>query len=256
MELTAFAGLPGALAGAPENAGPALLTYYDDATGERTDLSAAELAGWAARTAALLRDGCGLGEGDRAAVLLPPHWQTAAVLLGAWSAQVAVSFRLAATAGLPALGPGADEPLDVTFVSAKRLDDWLENVPEARHRFVLGLAPYGAALPEVPEGYRDFVAEVRRHPERPAAAPPIRHTAAASVDGTTYRQWGGLARELADRLDLRAGDRLLVDAAEHEHPVKWLLAPLSAGASVVLCANLDRSSLASRVAAEGVTRVL
>ena len=30
----------------------------------------------------LLHEGCRLGPGDRAAVLLPPHWQTAAVLLG------------------------------------------------------------------------------------------------------------------------------------------------------------------------------
>ena len=65
-----------------------------------------------------------------------------------------------------------------------------------------------------------------------------------------------MAHELAGGLDLHAGDRLLVDTAEHEHPVKWLLAPLSVGASVVLCANLDRAGLADRIAAEGVTRVL
>ncbi len=57
-------------------------------------------------------------------------------------------------------------------------------------------------------------------------------------------------------LDLRAGDRLLIDAAEHEHPLKWLLAPLAAGASVVLCANLDPATVAARTAAEGVTRIL
>ncbi|MFN7135774.1 MAG: hypothetical protein ACK4N5_27125, partial [Myxococcales bacterium] len=42
----------------------------------------------------------------RAAVLLPPHWQTAAVLLGTWSLGVSVSIRLAATAGLPVVVPG------------------------------------------------------------------------------------------------------------------------------------------------------
>src|SRR5262249_20501901 len=57
-----------------------LLTYYDDATGERTELSAAALGAWASRTAGLLHEGCGLGVGGRVAVLLPPHWQTAAVL--------------------------------------------------------------------------------------------------------------------------------------------------------------------------------
>jgi hypothetical protein len=47
-----------------------------------------------------------------------------------------------------------------------------------------------------------------------------------------------------------------VDVAEHEQPVKWLLAPLVAGASVVLCANLDRNTVDARIVAEGVTHVL
>jgi uncharacterized protein (TIGR03089 family) len=229
-----------------------LLTYCDDATGERVELSATALAGWAARTARLLHEGCGLGTGSRAAVLLPPHWQTAAVLLGAWSAGVSVSFRLAATAGLPVLEPGADEPLDVTFVAPERVDNWLDDVPEAPHRFVSGLA----ADSEPPAGYRNFLAEVGRYPEAPAGYTPIGQGDAATVDGTSYREWGRVARELAEMYDLRAGDRLLVDAAEHEHPVKWLLAPLAAGASVVLCAHLDPATAAARAEAEHATRVL
>ena len=62
------------------------LTWYDDATGERTELSGATLANWVAKTANLLVDEVALGPGDTAGVLLPPHWQTAAVLLGCWSA--------------------------------------------------------------------------------------------------------------------------------------------------------------------------
>ncbi len=121
-----------------------LLTYLDDATGERVDLTATELGSWAARAAGLLREGCGLGVGDRAAVLLPAHWQTAAVLLGAWSAGVAVSFQPRATAGLPRSGRAPTGRTTRVFVSAERLDDWLEDVPEARHRYVLclGAAPH------------------------------------------------------------------------------------------------------------------
>jgi uncharacterized protein (TIGR03089 family) len=257
VDVAVVADVPALLAGGEvADASRPLLTYYDDATGERTELSAVALGGWAARTAGLLHAGCGLGTGSRAAVLLPPHWQTAAVLLGAWSAGVAVSFRLAATAGLPELGPGADEPLDVTFVARNRLDSWLENVPEAPHRFVLGLDPHAAALREVPTGYRDYIAEVYRYTDTLPAYAPIRSTDAASVDGTSYQEWGSLAQALAATLDVRSGDRLLVDAAEHEHPVKWLLTPLAAGASVVLCANLDPKAVASRIAAEHVTRVL
>ncbi|GAA4204226.1 TIGR03089 family protein [Actinocatenispora rupis] len=235
-----------------------LVTYYDDACGLRVELSAAEVADRAARTARLLRDGCGLGPGDRAAVMLPPHWQTAAVLLGAWSAGLLVSVRLAATAGLPVLGAGADDPIDVTFADRRRIDDWLDDVPEAPHRFVLDAdtdprVPAGHRAP--PPGYRDYATELARY--APAVDPaPLPADGAASVDGTSYRQWGSLGREIAAMVGLHPGDRVLVEVEEYEHPAYWLLAPLAVGATVVLCANLDRTVLAARSAAEGVTRRL
>jgi uncharacterized protein (TIGR03089 family) len=233
-----------------------VLTFYDDATGERAELSAGALSTWAARTARLLHEGCGLSAGDRVAVLLPPHWQTAAVLMGAWSAGIAVSFRLAATAGLPALGINEDEPFDAVFVARNRVDDWLDHVPQARHRFVLGLAPDAAPLADVPDGYRDLIAELAPYPGTLPAYATLRASDAASVDGTSYREWGRVAQGVAEARNLHPGDRLLIDAAEHEHAVFWLLAPFAAGATVVLCANLDRSRLDTRVAAERVTRVL
>nr|WP_091652982.1 TIGR03089 family protein [Micromonospora pallida] len=249
--------VPDLLAGATvDGADQPLLTYYDDATGERTALSAVQLGGWAARTAGLLRAGCGLGPGSRAAVLLPPHWQTAAVLLGCWAAGVAVSFRGRATAGLAALGPGVDEPLDASFVARHRVDDWLDNPPEATHRFVLGLGPAGAPTAEPPTGYLDFLTEARRYPDSLPPYAVVRQSDPASVDGTSYRQWGELARELADLRGLRRGDRVLVDVAEHDEPVTWLLAPLAVGASLVVCANLDPDRVDDRIAAEQVTRLL
>ncbi|MCM0673995.1 TIGR03089 family protein [Micromonospora phytophila] len=243
-------GLP-ATATAPNSP---LLTWCDDATGDRVDLTAQQLGRWAARSAGLLRDGCGLRPGDRVAVLLPPHWRTAAVLLGAWSVGLAVSFRPEATAGLPVLEPGGDLPYDAVFVTPERLDDWLEDVPEGTHRYLVGTRP--APLDDVPAGWLDWSAEVLRHPDTPPDHASIRPSDPASPDGTSYDEWGSVARELADQLDLRAGDRLLIDAAEHEQPLKWLLAPLSVGASVVLCANLDPARRDARIAAEQVTRVL
>src|ERR1051326_1381794 len=80
-----------------------LLTFYDDATGDRTELSGATLDNWVAKTANLLVDGAGLGEGDMVAVLLPPHWQTAAILLGA------------SVAGLAADLGGNPQPVDALF---------------------------------------------------------------------------------------------------------------------------------------------
>src|SRR5919201_780724 len=53
-----------------------LLTWYDDANGERVELSGATLANWVAKSANLLVDGSGLAPGDPAGVRLPPHWQS------------------------------------------------------------------------------------------------------------------------------------------------------------------------------------
>ncbi|MGN9889661.1 TIGR03089 family protein [Micromonospora sp. L31] len=239
---------------AVDEAGPPLLTYLDGATGERTALTAHQLGGWAARCAGLLRDGCGLGPGSRVAVLLPPHWRTAAVLLGAWSAGLAVSYRPRATAGLPVLEPGGDRPYDAVFVTPERLDDWLEDVPDGTHRYLVGTRP--GPLTDVPLGWLDWSAEVLRHTDALPAAATIHASDPASPDGTSYGEWGSVARAVAEQLDLRVGDRLLVDAAEHEQPLKWLLAPLAAGASVVICANLDRARRDSHIVAEQVTRVL
>ncbi|MEV0135102.1 TIGR03089 family protein [Dactylosporangium sp. NPDC050688] len=220
--------------------------------GRRTALTAAQLGGWAARTAGLLHD-CGLGAGSRAAVLLPPHWRTAAALLGAWSLGVTVSFQLSATAGLPAVGPDAGVPFDVVFAARERLGSWLEDVPDAPHRFVFGEGGAAHRDPRDVIGYRDFEAAVAPYPADVPAPALVRTGSAASGDGTTYGQWGSIARELAERQELRAGDRVLIDATEHEHPVKWLLAPLSVGASIILCPGPAR--LDELAAAEGATRI-
>ncbi|MFR9779382.1 TIGR03089 family protein, partial [Micromonospora sp. MS34] len=240
-------------AAAPTGTDRPLLTYHDDATGERTELTARQLGDWAARSAALLRDGCGLGPGSRVAVLLPPHWRTAAILVGAWSVGMAVSIRPRATAGLPVLEPGGDLPYDAVFVTAERLDDWLEDVPEGTHRYLVGTAL--GPLVEVPVGWLDWSAEVQRHPATAPDYAAVDPADPATPDGTSHGAWRRLATEIAEQLDLRAGDRLLVDAAEHEQPLTWLLAPLAARASVVIRANLDRSQLDAVAAAEQATRV-
>jgi len=234
------------VAALPAEPDRSVLTYYDDATGERTELTVRQLSGWAARTAGLLHDGCGLGVGDRAAVSLPPHWLTAGVLLGAWAAGVTVSYRPWSAAGLEHSPP---QPFDVGVVSAARLDSWLDSPPPARHRFVVG-----AQRPR--PGYHDFVATARRFSDSLPSYAPLSWTDAATPDGTTYRQWGALAAEVAAQIGLRAGDRLLVDGASFEQPVHWLLAPLAAGASVVVCAHLDRARLDARILADGITHTL
>ena len=88
------------------------ITYYDDATGERIELSAVTLANWAAKTGNLLRDELGAGPASRVAVLLPAHWQTAAVLFGVWwiGADVLLGARLSKPTSRCARSTGSTRP--------------------------------------------------------------------------------------------------------------------------------------------------
>ena len=90
------------------------ITYYDDATGERIELSGVTLANWAAKTGNLLRDELGAGPASRVAILLPAHWQTAAVLFGVWWIGAEALLDAAAAAG---------PPIDLALCTAERLDE-------------------------------------------------------------------------------------------------------------------------------------
>ncbi|WP_240759323.1 TIGR03089 family protein, partial [Phytoactinopolyspora endophytica] len=52
-----------------------LVTFYDDATGERIELSVTTFDNWVAKTAGLLRDDLMADAGTRVGLMLPPHWQ-------------------------------------------------------------------------------------------------------------------------------------------------------------------------------------
>lgn len=220
-----------------------LLTWYDDATGDRTELSGATLDNWVSKTANLLIDGLGLGSGDRAAVQLPPHWQAAAIVLGASAAGLAVD-----------LGdrPQLVEVLFTTPLSAAAAGDWA-----APDRYATGLLPLAMPLREVPPGFVDYVTDVRNYgdhfrgvpvaPDALALAGPVELSHLAVLRTATER---------AAELGITTGDRVLVDTRKYPDPTDWLFAPLAAGASVVLCANLNPEKTTARADAEKVSVLL
>jgi uncharacterized protein (TIGR03089 family) len=217
-----------------------LLTYYDDATDERTELSGATLANWVSKTANMIVDDCGLRLGQRASVGLPPHWQTAAVLLGCWQIGLAVES-----------GP---QPADVAFV---RADDATHDWP-AVERYALNLHPLALPMRSVPDGYVDFNAEVRVHGDHFYPTEAVPGTAEALIaDGRTWTQ-ADLVTEASDRAARLgvAGGRVLIDADAYPHVLDWLLVPLAGGASIVLCRNLDRAREGARSVSERVTQQL
>lgn len=215
-----------------------MITWYDDGTGERAELSGATCANWACKTANLLVEGCGLEHDDVAVVDLPPHWQTAMVLCACWSAGLRVGEP-------PATGP-------VVFAAADRA---------AGHRapgadvYGLALAPLAAPMRSAPDGVADFVTEVRPHGDHFQPPAPVRPTDTAVTlphRELSHEELCRTAVERATSLGIPADGRVLIDVDKFPDMLDWLLAPLLVGASTVLCTRMDESTLAARAATERV----
>jgi uncharacterized protein (TIGR03089 family) len=233
-----------------------LVTFYDDATGERVELSAATLANWVAKTANLLQDEFDVGPGSEVAVALPVHWQTAAVLLAVWSCGAAVR-------DVPIEDEESLAGVDVVLAAQDRLAAHEEAAEQAGTAELLGLSlhPLGMGMAGYVGTARDFALEVRAHGDTFAPYLPPEATAPGLLVGGVQLEMGRLvptATELAGRLGLAAGDRVLVDedTALEAGPIAWLLGPLAAGASLVLCRHPARDGLARRAATERVTATL
>ncbi|KZS55194.1 TIGR03089 family protein [Mycobacterium ostraviense] len=218
------------------------ITYYDDTAGERIELSAVTLANWAAKTANLLRDELAAGPASRVAVLLPAHWQTAAVLFGVWWIGAQVVF---------------EGPADLALCTAERLAEADSTVQPGGEVAVLSLDPFGRPVPDLPIGVTDYATAVRVHGDQIVAE---RHPGPA-LAGRSIDQILADCETSAAARGLIATDRVLsvLSATSWTSPddvVDDLLAVLAVGASLVLVANPDPAALQRRIETEKVTRVL
>ncbi|WP_407558079.1 TIGR03089 family protein [Mycobacterium paraintracellulare] len=218
------------------------ITYYDDATGERIELSAVTLANWAAKTGNLLRDELGAGPNSRVAILLPAHWQTAAVLFGVW--------WIGAEA---VLEPAAGAATDLALCTAQRLDE-ADDAVAGGEVAVLSLDAFGRPAPDLPIGVTDYATAVRVHGDQIVPEPrPGPALGGRSVDEVLADcQTSAAARGLT------SGDRVLSGKpwTEPAELVDNLLAIMAVGASLVQVANADPGARARRIETEKVTRVL
>jgi uncharacterized protein (TIGR03089 family) len=226
MRMRDLAGLAaGAAAGDPARP---LVTFYDDGTGEWVELSGNTFANWVSKTANLLIDGCGLGTGDTALVAVSPHWQTAAILAGCWSA------------GLEVVTDGDG---DVAFA-----DSAISST--AGDRFFLGLAAMGMPYRgDLPDGWLDYIAEVRPHGDHFRPVSPADPDDPA-LNGETRAAVLARATARAEEFGIPADGRVLIDVTRYPDPVDYLLAPWTRRASVVLCRNVDATTLRRRAETE------
>lgn len=209
------------------------ITHYDDAAGSRVELSGATLANWAAKTANWLRDELDVAPGDTVAVLLPPHWQTAGILLGAWWCGATVT--------------GAADGAAVALCGAGHLDGADDEVA-ADEVAAVGLDALGMGVRELPPGVRDYATEVRVHGD----------TFSSAGAGTDTEHVLAAARTLTGKLELNPGDRLLSTTGwDGSVPGELLLAVFAADASLVQCTGTGTgtgpAALSDRCAAELVT---
>ncbi|MFF1901173.1 MULTISPECIES: TIGR03089 family protein [unclassified Streptomyces] len=226
-----------------------MVTFYDDATGERVELSVATFANWVAKTANLLQGDLAAEPGDRLALLLPAHWQSAVWLLACSSVGVVADVQGdPAAADLVVTGP-----------------DTLDAARACRgERIALALRPLGGRFPQPPEGFADYAVEVPSQGDRFAPYAPVDPDAPALTVGglgLTAAQLVARAREDAVELGLTPGSRLLTGRAydSWDGLSAGLFAPLAAGGSVVLCRHLgqlDEDGLAKRVESERVTNTV
>lgn len=223
------------------------ITYYDDATGERIELSAVTLANWAAKTGNLLRDELAAGAGSRVAVLLPAHWQTAAVLFGVW--WIGAEVVLSGPADL-----AADLGADLALCTPDRLADADDALEMGGEVAVLSLDPFGRPVPEVPIGVTDYATAVRVHGDQIV---PERQPGPA-LAGRSVQEVLADCRASAAAQGLTDSDRVLSTAswATPDELVAGLLAIMAVGGSLVQVANPDPSALPRRIQTEKVTRVL
>ncbi len=212
------------------------ITYYDDATGERIELSTVTLANWAAKTGNLLRDELGAGAGSRVAVLLPAHWQTAAVVFGVWwiGAEVVI---------------GGGQRADVAMCTAERLAE-----ADADEVVALSLDPFGRPVDGLPAGVTDYATSVRVQADQITAEhAPGPALAARSADDVLVAGTDSAAAQ-----GISSGSRVLSTREWDTETalVDGLLAVFAVGASLVQVAHPEPSAMERHRATENVTVTL
>jgi uncharacterized protein (TIGR03089 family) len=199
------------------------LTWYDEASGERVELSAATLDNWVAKTANLLDEEL-LGSPGVVGIRLPAHWQALVVALAASRTGCSV-----------VLGEPAGPTCDLLVVGA----DEVALAADAPVGIALALRPLNGRLLEAPPpGVLDYAAEVLGH-------------------GDAYAGTGSM--EPAIPLDgLAPGDRVLLSITRDDLSalIDTAVGVYAAAASLVVCLDADAATVDRRAEAERATRVL
>jgi uncharacterized protein (TIGR03089 family) len=223
--------------------GRPFVTFYDEATGERVELSLTTYANWVAKAGSLLVDEHGLERGQAIRVDLPPHWLSFVFLGAAWST------------GLVVVDEAYDATPDVVVCGPASLARWAAAGPLV---LASALLPLGVRFPAangpLPAGVHDIGVEIWGQPDGFSPwDPPVADDPATSWGLTQQEMWAAAAGALDDQRH-SGGSRLLSETDPASPPgAASLTAPLLQGGSVVLVAGAGADRLAAIAAAERVT---
>ena len=221
--------------------GRPFVTWYDDRTGERVELSVATYANWVAKTASLLQDELGLAHGDRLRVDLPPHWLGPVWLGAAWSLGLVV---------LPATGPDGSADAVVCGPAGVEHHASSVDVPVV----ALSLLPMAVRFPTLlPDGVLDYGLVVWGQPDAFAPYDPV------LADDPAWEDLEGTLSQ-AEVTALATGApavRLLTDRDPLTRDgLAAFVEPLRSGGGTVWVSDPAPDRWESRAAAEHVTAVL
>ena len=220
-----------------------LVTFYDERTGERVELSVTTYANWVAKTAGLVQDELDLERGDLVLVDLPTHWLGAVWLGAAWTGGQAVTDdpALADEAGLVVCGPEGVE----------KYADRADSVPVV----ALSLRPLGARFAEpLPTGVVDYGAVVLAQPDVFMAIDPATGDDAAWRDDTGTRSQTALLEDVAAAPLVEEGGRLITDVNPcSAEGLATLLSPLQQAGGTVWVTNPDEAKWQQRYDEERAT---
>jgi uncharacterized protein (TIGR03089 family) len=211
--------------------GRPLVTFYDDATGERVELSLATYANWVAKTSSLLVEELDLERGGRLLVDLPTHWLTPVFVGAAWTVGLSVVRAGPADAivcGPDGLGQHSPAAADLPVVAC-------------------ALLPLGVRFAQpLPDGVHDFGVEVWSQPDSFIPWDPPTGEDPAVPEVSQRELLGRPARHL------EPGGRLLTTVSPLDEPAT-LVEALAQGGSTVWVRNADPDALQKKYDDERAT---
>ncbi len=213
--------------------GRPLVTFYDHASGERTELSLVTYANWVAKTSSLLVEELDLERGQRVRVDLPTHWLGPVVLGAAWTVGLVVT---------------EGDDADLVVCGPDTVAAWAGGSAEV---LASALHPLGLRFADpLPPGVHDLGVEVWSQPDSFAAYDPPGPGDPATDDATHAELW-----EAATAGSLLTDGGRLFTAANPASPsgLARFTEPLARGGSVVLVAHPDPDRVDQTYAAERAT---